>query len=113
MIYFQPEEFKCSCCGEMGMDTEFETKIDALRGVCGFPFIITSGYRCPSHPIEAKKPIPGRHSQRIAADIKITNAHDRYLIVKKAIELGFRGVGVASDFVHVDLRESTPVIWTY
>jgi len=27
--------------------------------------------------------------------------------------MGFTGIGVASDFIHVDTRGSAPVIWTY
>jgi hypothetical protein len=34
-------------------------------------------------------------------------------IVKKALEMGFSGIGVASSFVHVDMRTTTPVMWTY
>jgi NADH:ubiquinone oxidoreductase subunit D len=35
------------------------------------------------------------------------------LLVQKALEMGFTGVGVASTFVHVDIRETTPVLWCY
>ena len=31
--------------------------VDELRDRCGFPFVITSGYRSPQHPIEAKKDV--------------------------------------------------------
>ena len=38
----------------------------------------------------------------------------RHTIVKKAIELGFSGIGVAKGFVHVDVRATDiPVMWTY
>jgi hypothetical protein len=37
----------------------------------------------------------------------------RLKIVTKAIELGFTGIGIADDFVHVDTRGTTPVMWTY
>ena len=65
------------------------------------------------HPIENKKEVPGTHAQGIAADIKITNAADRFNLVNNAVKLGFTGIGVASDFVHVDTRGTTPVIWIY
>jgi uncharacterized protein YcbK (DUF882 family) len=93
---------------------EFLEKLDELRAYCGFPFVITSGYRHPTmHPIENKKEVPGTHAQGIAADIKITNAADRFSLVNNAVKLGFTGIGVASDFVHVDTRGTTPVIWIY
>ena len=113
MKYFQIEEFDCQHTGENRMEPEFLDKLDNLRESCGFPFVITSGYRSPNHPIEAKKNVPGTHSQGIAADIKITTPAQRYAIIREAIKLGFSGIGVAGDFVHVDTRGSVPVIWTY
>jgi hypothetical protein len=81
--------FVCSETGETGINHEFVLELDKLR--------------------EAK---PGEHT-RGAADIAITNGLRRYILVKKALELGFTGIGVAETFVHVDRRSSTPVIWTY
>jgi len=52
---FTKEEFNCQHTGENRMEEEFLLKLDQLRDNCGFPFVITSGYRSPSHPIEAKK----------------------------------------------------------
>ena len=95
------------------MEQDFLDKLDALREHCGFPFVITSGYRSPSHPIEALKEIPGTHAQGIAADIKMTNSAHRYSLIKAALEHGFTGIGVAGTFIHVDTRGTVPVIWTY
>jgi len=111
--YFQIEEFDCQHTGENRMEPEFLDKLDTLRESCGFPFVITSGYRSPNHPIEAKKDVPGTHAQGIAADIKITNAAHRYTIIREALSMGFSGIGVAGDFIHVDTRGTVPVIWTY
>ena len=112
--YFKREEFTCQVSGTNNMEREFLEKLDELRAYCDFPFIITSGYRHPTmHPIERKKDVPGTHAQGIAADIKITNAADRFTLVSNAVKLGFTGIGIASDFIHVDTRGTTPVIWTY
>jgi zinc D-Ala-D-Ala carboxypeptidase len=113
MKHFAKAEFDCQHTGENQMEQAFLEKIDALREYCGFPFVITSGYRSPSHPLEAVKEIPGTHAQGIAADIKTTNSAHRYTIIKGALEHGFTGIGVAGDFIHVDTRGSIPVIWTY
>ena len=113
MNYFNKAEFDCKHTGENGMEQSFLDKIDALRESCGFPFVITSGYRSPDHPIEAVKEIPGTHAQGIAADIKITNSAQRYTIIREALAHGFTGLGVAGDFIHVDTRGTVPVIWTY
>jgi zinc D-Ala-D-Ala carboxypeptidase len=112
--YFTREEFDCQVTGTNNMEREFLEKLDELRGVCGFPFEVTSGYRHPTlHPIEKKKAVPGTHAQGIAADIRITNAADRYTVVSNAVKLGFTGIGIDDDFVHVDTRGTTPVIWLY
>lgn len=34
-------------------------------------------------------------------------------VVENAVKLGFTGIGVAKSFVHVDIRETTPVLWCY
>lgn len=111
--YFDISEFDCQHTGENRMDLDFLVKLDALRDACGFPFRITSGYRDPSHPVEAKKKKSGTHSQGIAADIAVADGSQRYILVTEALRLGFTGVGVARGFVHVDVRETTPVLWLY
>ena len=113
MKYFSTSEFNCQHTGKNGMKKDFLSKLDALREHCGFPFVITSGYRSPDHPLEAVKEIPGTHAQGIAADIKITSSAQRYSIIKGALEHGFTGLGVAGDFIHVDTRGTVPVIWVY
>ena len=112
--YFTLEEFDCQETGENGMRHEFIHALDALRHECKFPFKITSGYRSKNHSLEAKKPGgPGQHCAGIAADIAVSGGAQRFIIVAKALELGMSGIGIAKSFVHVDMRQTTPVIWTY
>lgn len=111
--YFTVDEFDCQHTGKNEMDPEFLRRLDALRDACGFPFRITSGYRDPSHPVEAKKKKAGTHASGIAADIAVADGAQRRVIVANALRLGFGGVGVARGFVHVDIRETTPVLWLY
>ena len=111
--YFKKEEFDCQHTGNNGMKLEFLRELEQLREACGFPFIITSGYRDPSHPIEAKKTTPGTHAQGIACDIAVNGGNQRYIIAKEAIKLGLGGVGVAKTFMHVDGRDTAPVVWVY
>lgn len=51
--YFKIEDFDCQETGENEMSEAFIWKLDHLREICGFPFVITSGYRDPSHPTPA------------------------------------------------------------
>ena len=111
--YFKVSDFDCQETGENKMSEEFLLKLDELREACGFPFIVTSGYRSPNHSIEARKNSPGTHTQGIAADIRVSGGNQRYIIAQKAMELGFTGIGVAKTFIHVDIRETTPVVWVY
>lgn len=113
--YFKFEDFACKETGENEISPTFVTRLDHLRYVCGFPFIVTSGYRSPLHSAERSKPegSKGQHTLGIAADIAINNAAQRYLIVKHAAQLGFTGIGIAKTFVHVDTRATDPVIWLY
>jgi hypothetical protein len=43
----------------------------------------------------------------------VSNGQQRMKIVKEALAMGFGGIGVAKSFVHVDMRTTTPVMWTY
>lgn len=116
-VYFSEEQdpalFFCSHTGRRGIEPAFLSRLDELREACGFPFIVTSGYRHETHPVEAKKNEPGTHSLGIAADIAIRGGAQRRKIVEQALRLGFNGIGVARTFVHVDIRDSQPVMWAY
>ena len=111
--HFRLDEFNCQHTGKNEMKPEFLEKLDDLREACEMPFIITSGYRAPEHPIEARKTVAGTHAQGIACDISARNGVERGRIVKHAIELGFTGIGVAKTFVHVDIRKGPLVVWDY
>ncbi len=111
--YFAWSEFDCQHTGNNEMDPEFIHDLDCLREACGFPFVITSGYRDVTHPVESAKSKPGQHTLGIAADIAVNDGVQRRLLVHKALLLGFTGIGVAKTFVHVDRRKTTPVMWVY
>ncbi len=112
--YFKLEDFDCQETGDNLMDVSFIHKLDELREACSFPFIITSGYRSPEHSREwSKAKGPGTHAQGIAADIKVSKGSQRYTIIEEALLMGFRGIGIAKTFIHIDDRETTPVIWNY
>lgn len=113
MKFFVKSEFDCQYTGENEMNPEFLDRLDSLREICGFPFVITSGYRSPDHPIEAAKETPGTHAQGIAADIAMTNSAPRYTLINYAFKQGFTGIGVADSFIHLDIRDTVPVVWTY
>ena len=88
--YFKVEDFNCQETGENEMHPEFIKKLDHLREICGFPFIITSGYRSPNHSLERSKPNGGgSHTKGIAADIRASGGSERYQIQKHAYAFVF------------------------
>jgi len=112
--YFTKDEFVCQATGENEIEDELILALDELREHCGFPFIITSGYRCESHP-ESKKNPQSSHIKGLAADILVKNSRERAVILAALMNAGFSRFGIGHNFIHVDLDEDKiqGVIWTY
>lgn len=113
-VYFTEAEFRRATpsCHMSDMDATLLERLDSLRARLGFPLTITSAYRSPRYEIEKGRSGSSMHTKGIAVDIHCTDSNKRLLIVKHALELGFNGIGVASTFIHLDLREK-PTMWTY
>lgn len=111
--HFSRDEFVCKETGENEIQDRFIRKLDVLRGRCGFPFVITSGYRSPNHSIEAAKDKPGQHSSGRCADIACTSDRKRLVLLREALILGFTGVGVNAKFIHLDERDAPGASWVY
>lgn len=88
----------------------------------GRPFIITSGYRCPNHPIEAAKGWPGTHTLGVAADIRAASSLARMLLNYALNRSDFTGIGIKQHgvgrYIHLDMAASEPprvrpALWTY
>ena len=114
MKYFSESEFSNF---EM-MDKKLLTMLDSLREIYGNPIKITSSYRSPDHPIEAKKKSPGEHAYGAAVDIASVGGEKTFKLVKAAIEVGFTRIGVSrkNNFVHVGIGypDAPPItLWTY
>lgn len=115
---FAEREFRCSHCGKVAMQPAFMERLQLLRIVYGKPMKITSGYRCPEHPVEAKKSKPGTHSEGCAADIGVVGP-EAYAILRLALQEGFTGIGVQQKgegrFIHLDTSvvASRPAVWSY
>lgn len=118
--YFKEAEFACKYTGACRMTADFMDKLLELRKAYGRPMIITSGYRHPTHPVEARKVSPGEHCLGCAADIACVG-EEAYELVKYAIILGFTRVGVSQRagvgrYVHLGIGGAglpAPRIWSY
>lgn len=117
--YFEPHEFDSpdkKHSGALNMNEDFVRKLDDLRHNCGFPFVITSGYRTAVY----NKKVGGRptsmHLFGRAADIHVGGSQ-AHKVLAVAAEMGLTlGVSQKGDwerrFIHVDDRE-TPIVWSY
>ena len=119
--YFTEVELRCSHCYTNGIKISFMRKIEALRESLGFPFVVTSGYRCPKHPIEIKKSSVGAHTTGRAMDIAV-KGEDAYRLLSGALKAGFTGIGINqkgdSRFIHIDDTQASPErprpwVWSY
>ena len=119
--YFSIDELKCQHCGEHNMDESFMVKVEALRQDLGFPFVVTSAYRCKDHIIERKKKAPGAHSTGHALDIAVSG-NQAYRLLTEALNVGMTGIGInqkgPNRFIHLDDIEweenrPRPWVWSY
>lgn len=118
---FSKREFDCSHTGENGMQAEFMALLQRLRVAYGKPMVVSSGYRSPRHPIEARKAVPGAHASGYACDIAVQGG-DAYEVLRIALSLGFTGIGVQQKgggrFIHLDTQPASarvprPTVWSY
>ena len=114
---FRESEFVCRHCGQVEMDPDFMHRLQGLRNRFNKPMTITSGYRCPEHPIEAAKASPGAHTTGKAADVAVQGA-EAHRLLAISLELNFTGIGVQQKgekrFLHLDTLEGArPTVWSY
>jgi zinc D-Ala-D-Ala carboxypeptidase len=121
MSYFTESELSCKCCGENKFNDETLVKLNVLREKCGFPFIVTSGYRCEAY--NNKIGATQTHATGQAADIQISGTKAAMLI-KHLQGSGFTGLGISqkgphqSRFIHLDdlpnsVKRPRPWVWSY
>ena len=99
---FTPEEFACSHCGRIRIDTEALDALQAARTAYGRPVQIFAAYRCPEHPLERNKPAgPGAHARGNAFDTGVSDLRDWIQCVIDAPRppYGF-GMGARNGSIH-------------
>jgi uncharacterized protein YcbK (DUF882 family) len=124
--YFTLSEFDQRYAPGSGnlMDEKFLLALDELRARCGFPLIVSSGYRSPAYNATISNTGEhGPHTTGKAADIKVYG--DRaYALVSHASALGMTGIGISqrgergSRFIHLDMLTKEegfprPWVWSY
>lgn len=114
---FSKSEFDCKHTGLNEMKPEFMKRLQELRAEYGKAITVTSGYRHPTHPIEAKKGhTTGEHTRGTCCDIACGNSADRYVLISLALKHGFHRIGIAKHFIHLGIGGGnlpSNVIWEY
>ena len=117
MKYFSYDEFDSP--DEIGsgkhMDQDLLVMIDRARALYGKPIVVTSGFRTESHNKKVGGVKSSSHLKGLAADIACSESRYRFEMIKALLEVGFKRIGVAGTFIHVDIdkNKSQNVIWTY
>ena len=120
--YFNLSELACkgeNCCnGQASMDIEFMPKIVALRRELGFPFVVTSAYRCPLHNSHVSSTGEnGPHTTGRAIDIAVSREQAVQLLESAILSGSFTGIGLNQKgehrFIHLDDIPGPQRLWTY
>jgi uncharacterized protein YcbK (DUF882 family) len=120
--WFKTKEFECKCsnkeCVEQKIAVELVNRLTEIRDYTKSPMRVTSGYRCSKHQEEirnsgtstvvAKK---STHELGNAADISVSSLTTLNLL--PIVEKKFKSIGIANNFLHVDLRDDKARRWKY
>lgn len=119
--YFSTKEFQCKCrnkdCVEQQVEIDLINKLDDLREELGLPITVTSGFRCRKHQVKIRASgistvvawKTSSHEEGGAADITCSDMKK----LKKLAPKYFKAIGLAEDFIHVDLRADKTRRWKY
>lgn len=100
----------------IGIKDELMKIVDTMRDECGFPFVITSGYRTPEYNATLKDSVSdSAHCTGEAIDLACTDSTRRMKMIESALKNGINRIGVSGTFLHFDISKDKPqgVIWTY
>lgn len=111
---FDKSEFRCPCgkCDGGMMAPQFMVRLEKLRNLYGKPIHIDSGFRCVAHNKAVGGVGGSMHILGRAADLAVPSDGDRYTLLRLATGLGFGGLGILKNALHVDDRDRLAA-WTY
>lgn len=113
---FYEDEFICQCgCGLLNVKPKFISLLQAIRNETKTAMEITSGCRCEEHNMSVGGKMGSAHTKGLAADIAVYNSTQRFAFIQSAIKLGVIRIGIATDFIHIDIDFDKPqeVLWLY
>jgi len=97
------------------MRWETVSRLDQIREAVKFPLIVNSGVRTPAYNAQVGGVDGSAHEKGWAADIAARTSGERYAILIAAFDAGFRRIGIAKTFIHLDMDPLKPdaVAWLY
>lgn len=114
--WFAPAEFR-SCtpsCEITDMNFQFLRQLDLMREYAGIPIYLGSAYRSVDYEKSKSRSGTSSHTKGIAVDIGCTSSYNRQVYIDAAIKAGFKRIGIAETFIHLDSDFSKPcAIWLY
>ena len=117
MKYFNYEEFDSPDVQGSGqlMNEVLLNLLDAARKKYGKSIVINSGYRTIKHNASVGGTPESSHTKGLAVDIACSNSTDRFKLAGVLREVGFKRIGIAGSFIHVDIDKNKVqnVLWTY
>ena len=111
---FNLREFECTHPDHhhVLVDSGLVEKLQKLRDRLGFPLIISSAYRCPERNKQVGGAKNSYHVRGMAADISLHNQIlDTETIASLAKKIGFAGIGLYDEFIHLDVRPGEFNTW--
>lgn len=89
--------------------------LNQARELANISFIVNSGSRCEKHNENEGGKEDSEHLFGHGSDINADNSVDRFLILRAAIIIGFRRIGIGNGFIHLGTMASKPrkVCWLY
>jgi len=112
--YFHSKEFSCQCeydtCKTQRIAADLINRLTKLRERKNTPMRITSAYRCQRHQNDLRRSHANtivakvsRHSLGTAVDVAFPSLRIEEWL-DDALE-AFEGVGIATNFIHLDIRD--------
>lgn len=120
--WFKTSEFSCKCsnedCKEQRIAVELVNRLTEMREYVDSPLRVHSGYRCSKHQaairasgVSTVVATKSTHEKGDAADISFSSLTSLLLLPIAAIK--FKSIGIASNFLHLDLRDDKERRWNY
>ena len=97
------------------IDLTLVLALEKLERESGLELEFSSGYRCKACNAAAGGVKNSAHLRGKAVDILVSNSAERWQLLSSAAKMGFRRIGVARRFIHLDLDLNLPqdVVWLY